>query len=129
VRPLGRVPDAELVRASTPPPPALQPSFAGPQHLVTLASVEDDGLGEELQVVWARSYSWSPGPHSALRRKKRLALVAGAAQRLEAPGLVLADDAGRDGNALRPRGRRQRHGVLEAGLPGRLRSPGVLLRL
>jgi hypothetical protein len=25
---------------------------AGPQHLVTLASVEDDGLGEELQVVW-----------------------------------------------------------------------------
>lgn len=42
----------QQVRASTLPPPALQPSFAGPQHLVTLASVEDDGLGEELQVVW-----------------------------------------------------------------------------
>lgn len=40
------------VRASTLPPPPLQPSFGGPQHLVTLASVEDDGLGEELQVVW-----------------------------------------------------------------------------
>jgi hypothetical protein len=42
----------QQVRASTLPPPALQPSFAGPQHLLTLASVEDDGLGEELQVVW-----------------------------------------------------------------------------
>jgi hypothetical protein len=42
----------QQVRASTLPPPALQPSFHGPQHLVTLASVEDDGLGEELQVVW-----------------------------------------------------------------------------
>jgi hypothetical protein len=40
------------VRAGTLPPPALHPSFGGPQHLVTLASVEDDGLGEELQVVW-----------------------------------------------------------------------------
>src|SRR3954449_8576496 len=40
------------VRASTLPPPALQPAFDGPQHLVTPASVEDDGLGEELQVVW-----------------------------------------------------------------------------
>jgi SNF2 family DNA or RNA helicase len=42
----------QQVRASTLPPPTLQPSFNGPQHLVTLASVEDDGLGEELQVVW-----------------------------------------------------------------------------
>ncbi len=40
------------VRAGTLPPPALHPAFGGPQHLVTLASVEDDGLGEELQVVW-----------------------------------------------------------------------------
>src|SRR3954471_23602811 len=40
------------VRAGTLPPPALYPAFGGPQHLVTLASVEDDGLGEELQVVW-----------------------------------------------------------------------------
>src|SRR5919202_1691741 len=37
---------------STLPPPALKPTFAGPQHLLTLASVEDDGLGEELQVIW-----------------------------------------------------------------------------
>ena len=26
--------------------------IARTQHLVTLASVEDDGLGEELQVIW-----------------------------------------------------------------------------
>jgi len=25
---------------------------AGPQNLLTLSSVEDDGLGEEVQVVW-----------------------------------------------------------------------------
>ena len=31
---------------------ASSPPGDGPQHLVTLASVEDDGLGEELQVVW-----------------------------------------------------------------------------
>jgi len=40
------------VRASTLSPPALKPTFHGPQHLLTLASVEDDGLGEELQVIW-----------------------------------------------------------------------------
>jgi hypothetical protein len=40
------------VRPSTLPPPALKPAFGGPQHLLTLASVEDDGLGEELQVIW-----------------------------------------------------------------------------
>ena len=40
------------VRPSTLPPPALKPVFAGPQHLLTLSSVEDDGLGEELQVIW-----------------------------------------------------------------------------
>lgn len=34
------------------PAPALKPTSASPQHLVTLSSVEDDGLGEELQVVW-----------------------------------------------------------------------------
>jgi hypothetical protein len=40
------------VKPSTLPPPAMKPSFDGAQHLLTLASVEDDGLGEELQVVW-----------------------------------------------------------------------------
>src|SRR6516162_10057448 len=40
------------VRPSTLPPPVLKPTFHGPQHLLTLASVEDDGLGEELQVIW-----------------------------------------------------------------------------
>src|SRR5438270_8150704 len=40
------------VRPSTLPAVALKPTFAGPQHLLTLASVEDDGLGEELQVIW-----------------------------------------------------------------------------
>ena len=40
------------VRAGTFPPPALKPSFNGPQHPLTLSSVEDDGLGEELQVIW-----------------------------------------------------------------------------
>src|ERR1700752_5297151 len=38
--------------ASTLPPPALKPTFHGPQHLLTLSSVEDEGLGEELQVIW-----------------------------------------------------------------------------
>ncbi len=40
------------VKPSTLLPPALRPPFEGRQHLLTLASVEDDGLGEELQVVW-----------------------------------------------------------------------------
>src|SRR5947209_8864801 len=40
------------MRPSTLPAAALKPNFAGPQHLLTLASVEDDGLGEELQVIW-----------------------------------------------------------------------------
>jgi len=40
------------VRPSTLPGLALKPTFTGPQHLLTLSSVEDDGLGEELQVIW-----------------------------------------------------------------------------
>jgi hypothetical protein len=40
------------VRPSALPASALKPTFSGPQHLLTLASVEDDGLGEELQVIW-----------------------------------------------------------------------------
>jgi hypothetical protein len=34
------------------PTPALKPAFSGPQHLLTLSSVEDDSLGEETQVMW-----------------------------------------------------------------------------
>jgi hypothetical protein len=40
------------VAASTLPPPALDAAANARQHLVSLASVEDDGLGEELQVIW-----------------------------------------------------------------------------
>src|SRR5262245_322037 len=40
------------VRPSSLPASALKPAFSGPQNLLTLASVEDDGLGEELQVIW-----------------------------------------------------------------------------
>jgi len=40
------------VKPSSLPTDALKPKFSGPQNLLTLSSVEDDGLGEELQVVW-----------------------------------------------------------------------------
>ena len=40
------------VLASTLPPPRLQTGLQTPQHLLTLSSVEDDGLGEELNVIW-----------------------------------------------------------------------------
>ena len=50
-RPLPAV-DRQRRRPSTLPAAALKPTFSGPQHLLTLASVEDDGLGEELQVIW-----------------------------------------------------------------------------
>src|SRR5271157_1552040 len=40
------------VSASTLPPDRLQTGLESPQHLLTLSSVEDDGLGEELNVVW-----------------------------------------------------------------------------
>ena len=40
------------IKPSSLPAAALKPDFAGPQNLLTLSSVEDDGLGEELQVVW-----------------------------------------------------------------------------
>jgi hypothetical protein len=39
------------VRPSTLPPDRLQIGLESPQHLITLSSVEDDGLGEELQVI------------------------------------------------------------------------------
>ena len=34
------------------PPERLQSGVESPQHLITLSSVEDDGLGEELNVIW-----------------------------------------------------------------------------
>ncbi|MGO9113490.1 MAG: hypothetical protein ACLP9L_30025 [Thermoguttaceae bacterium] len=40
------------VAKSTLPAAPLQPLDGHGQHLVTLASVEDDALGEELQVIW-----------------------------------------------------------------------------
>ncbi len=40
------------VRPSSLPGNLLKPEFEGPQNLLTLSSVEDDGLREELQVVW-----------------------------------------------------------------------------
>lgn len=35
------------VKPNSLPAVALKPDFSGPQHLLTLSSVEDDGLGEE----------------------------------------------------------------------------------
>src|ERR1700682_1506373 len=40
------------VSASTLSPERLQAGLESPQHLLTLSSVEDDGLGEELNVIW-----------------------------------------------------------------------------
>jgi hypothetical protein len=40
------------VKPSSLPGSVMKPVFAGPQHLLTVSSVEDDGLGEELQIVW-----------------------------------------------------------------------------
>lgn len=40
------------VKPSTLPAPVLALPVVQPQHLLTLSSVEDDGLGEEVQVVW-----------------------------------------------------------------------------
>jgi hypothetical protein len=40
------------VRTSTLPGVPLKPTFSGPQHVLTLSSVEDDGRGDELQVFW-----------------------------------------------------------------------------
>ena len=41
----------EISKSALPPDP-LNPRANGQQHLITLSSVEDDALGEELQVVW-----------------------------------------------------------------------------
>ena len=40
------------IKTSILPSPAMELPVSRSQHLLTLASIEDDGLGEELQVVW-----------------------------------------------------------------------------
>jgi hypothetical protein len=40
------------VTPSALPASAMQTPVLKPQNLLTLSSVEDDGLGEELQIVW-----------------------------------------------------------------------------
>ena len=40
------------IEGSVLPPDQLRPDSNGQQHLVTLSSVEDDAMGEELRVVW-----------------------------------------------------------------------------
>lgn len=40
------------VAKSSLPPEVLRPDGNGQQHLVTLSSVEDDAMGEELRVIW-----------------------------------------------------------------------------
>jgi superfamily II DNA or RNA helicase len=40
------------VKPSSLPVNALGPTIGGGQNLITLSSVEDDGLGEDLQVIW-----------------------------------------------------------------------------
>ena len=40
------------VSQSTLPLSPLDLSRTGPQHLVSLSSIEDDALGEELRVIW-----------------------------------------------------------------------------
>jgi hypothetical protein len=42
---------SEVNKSSLSPPP-LEPTTENAQHLVSLLSVEDDALGEELQVIW-----------------------------------------------------------------------------
>jgi hypothetical protein len=63
------------VRASTLPPPALKPAFGGPQHLLTLASVGDDGLGEELQVIWGSSRGRGSRTSSPRSRRNSLSWI------------------------------------------------------
>jgi len=58
------------VQKSSLPPDAANRTEAGPQHLVSLSSVEDDALGEELRVLWelepgARTYEKAALPEPA----------------------------------------------------------------
>jgi hypothetical protein len=42
----------KICQSTLPPLSAMRTPFARPQHLVTLSSLEDEGIGEELQIVW-----------------------------------------------------------------------------
>ncbi len=55
------------VSASTLPADRLQTGLELPQHLLTLSSVEDDGLGEEINVIW----ELEPGGQLPLREAVR----------------------------------------------------------
>ena len=61
------------VSASTLPPERLQTGLESPQHLLTLSSVEDDGLGEELNVIWELEpgAQFIPHPCRVFRRAAR----------------------------------------------------------
>ena len=48
------------VQKSTLPPNSIQGGTGTAQHVVSLSSVEDDALGEELRVVW----ELEPGAHA-----------------------------------------------------------------
>ena len=41
-----------VVMEIIPSAPGLSGDAARPNHLIKLSSVEDDGLGEELQIIW-----------------------------------------------------------------------------
>lgn len=62
--------------------PGLGGNASRPSHLVRLSSVEDDGLGEELQVIWemepgtaVHEKSTLPGPYSSDAPKRLQALL------------------------------------------------------
>src|SRR6185437_2251340 len=71
-----------VIASAVPGDPLGGPGMAHPQHLVELSSVEDDGLGEELRVVW----ELEPGVQVFDR----------AARALQMPrvNLLVADDVG-----------------------------------
>jgi hypothetical protein len=60
-----------VVTEILPSAPGMTPTGIAPRHLIKLSSVEDDGLGEELQVIWeiepgttVHERSTLPEPHS-----------------------------------------------------------------
>jgi len=57
---------ADVAASVLPPDPLAPLAEQAPEHLVTLQSVEDDGLGEELQVVWEIEPGARPHERAAL---------------------------------------------------------------